>query len=117
MGETLMRSACRSRIVVAERLALRDKAVAGGLALATAQSLVMMELDTAYLLGLALLAPLLAMPAVRSRVFPLGRETFAAYYVAWLYGPLGWGVYRNIRWAVALGIVTAAIMVARLVGA
>jgi hypothetical protein len=48
-------------------------------------------------------------------VFPFERETFAAYYVAWLYGPLGWGVYRNSPWVQALGIATIAVVIAGVV--
>lgn len=98
------------------RLDLRDKAVAGGLALGTGMVLMMMGLGAAYAVALVILAPLLALPPIRARVLPVGRETFAGYYVAWLYGPLGWGVYRNLRWAQALGIVTIGLVVARVVG-
>jgi hypothetical protein len=110
-----MRLGPSAAVVLDERLALRDKLVAGGLALGTAMVLVMMGLGAAYAVSLVLLAPLLATRAVRTRVFPVGCETFAAYYVAWLYGPLGWGVYRNSRWAQVLGIVTMVIVMARAV--
>jgi hypothetical protein len=108
-----MRRISSATVVLDQRLPLRDKLVAAGLALGTAMVLVMMGLGAAYAAGLVLLAPLLATRPVRNRVFAVGCETFAAYYVAWLYGPLGWGVYRNSRWAQVLGIGTIAFMLAR----
>jgi hypothetical protein len=103
------------RVVPAERLALRDKVVASSLALGTAMLMVMMGLGAVHALALVFLAPVLALPAIRARVFPFERETFAAYYVAWLYGPLGWGVYRNCPWVQALGIATIAVVIAGVV--
>jgi hypothetical protein len=103
------------RVVLAEQLALREKVVASSLALGTAMVMVMMGLGAAHALALMFLAPVLALPAIRARVFPFERETFAAYYVAWLYGPLGWGVYRNVGWAQALGAVAIAAVIARTV--
>ena len=103
------------RLVPAERLALREKVVASSLALGTAMVMVMMGLAAVHALVLTLLAPVLALPAIRARVFPVERETFAAYYVAWLYGPLGWGVYRNSPWAQVLGIAAIAVVIARVV--
>jgi hypothetical protein len=110
-----MRYARFERLVPAERLALREKVVAGSLALGTAMVMVMMGLGTVHALALLLLAPVLALPAIRARVFPIERETFAAFYVAWLYGPLGWGVYRNVGWAQALGTVTIAAVIVRVI--
>jgi hypothetical protein len=103
------------RVVLAEQLAVRDKVVAGSLALGTAMVMVMMGLGAMHALGLLLLAPVLALPAIRERVFPFERETFAAYYVAWLYGPLGWGVYCNRPWAQVLGVATIAVVIAGVV--
>lgn len=84
-------------------LDVRDKVVAAGLALGTALMLTMLGLGPGFVLALALMSPVLTRPSVRRRLFPPHRETFAAYYVAWLYGPLGWGAYKGVRWAQVLG--------------
>lgn len=93
-------------------LEFRDKVVAAGLAMGTVLVLTMLGLGGAFALLLALLSPVLTRPSVRRLLFPPGCETFAAYYVAWLYGPLGWGVYRGVRWAQVLGagLVVAAML-------
>ncbi len=99
-----------------ESLDLRDKVVAGGLAIGTAMVMTMMQLGYVYALGLALLAVLLSKRRIRGVLLPPGRETFAAYYVAWLYGPLGWGLYRRVWWARVAGALTFALLIARLAG-
>ena len=84
-------------------LDFRSKVVAAGLALGTALVLDMLGLGNAFVLLLVLMGPVLTLRPVRSRLFSQRRETFAAYYVAWLYGPLGWGTYKGVRWAQVLG--------------
>jgi len=88
-------------------LEFRDKVVAAGLALGTALVVAMLGLGAAFVFVLVLMAPVLTRPAIRRLLCPPRRETFAAYYVAWLYGPLGWGLYRGVRWAQALGAALA----------
>lgn len=82
----------------------RDKVVAAGLALGTVLMPQMLGLGAALVFALAVMAPVLSLRPVRARLFPAGRETFGAYYVAWLYGPLGWGLYRRVRWAQVVGV-------------
>jgi len=102
----------RSEAVV-ERLDVRDKCVAGGLSAGTALVMVMLGLAVPFLVALAAAAPVLLLAPVRERLFRSDRETLQAYYVAWLYGPLGWGLYRGVRWAQILGVgVLAAVLVA-----
>ena len=95
-----------------ERLEVRDKCIAAGLALGTAVVMAMLRLEVPFLLALAAAAPVLLLEPVRERLFGAGRETLPAYYVAWLYGPLGWGLYRDVRWAqiVGAGLVVAVLV-------
>ena len=86
-----------------ERLEMRDKCIAAGLALGTAVVMTMLGLEVPFLLVLAATAPALLLEPVRGHLFRSGRETLQAYYLAWLYGPLGWGLYRRVRWAQILG--------------
>ena len=96
-----------------EQLDLRDKAVAGGLAIGTAMVMVMMQSGHVYLVALAVLALFLRVRAIRLALLPPGRGTFTAYYVAWLFGPLGWGLYRRVRWAQVAGAALIVLLVAR----
>ena len=93
-------------------LDLRDKVVAAGLALGTGLALEMVGLGSVFVLLLILAGPAFTLRSVRRCLLSPRRETLAAYYVAWLYGPLGWGVYKNVRWAQVLG---AALLVAVIV--
>jgi hypothetical protein len=94
-------------------LDLRDKVVAAGLALGTVLLLEMLGLGRALALALVAMAPAFTLRPVRRRLFPAGRETFEAYYVAWLYGPLGWGLYKGVRWAQVLGVAVLLAVVLR----
>ncbi len=84
-------------------LDLRDKVVAAGLALGTGVVLEMVGLGRVFVLLLILAGPAITLRSVRRCLLSPRRETLAAYYVAWLYGPLGWGVYKNVRWAQVVG--------------
>ena len=93
-------------------LDVRDKCIAAGLALGTVLMFEMLGLRAALVFALSVMAPVLTLRSVRARLFPASRETFGAYYVAWLYGPLGWGLYRRVRWAqvVGVGVLLAMVM-------
>ncbi len=97
----------------AEPMDLRDKAVAGGLAIGTAMVMAMMQLGHVYVVALGLLALFLRVRTIRVAILPPGRGTFAAYYVAWLFGPLGWGLYRGVRWAQVAGAALLVLLLAR----
>jgi len=71
----------------------------------------MLGLEVVFLVGLCVLAPVVLFGPVRDWLFKSGRETFHAYYVAWLYGPLGWGLYRKVRWAQIVGVGIALVVV------
>jgi len=98
---------------VVERLDVREKCVAGGLAAGTTLVMAMLGLAVPFLVALAAAAPVLLLAPVRERLFRPDRETLQAYYLAWLYGPLGWGLYRGVRWAQIFGVgVVVAVVVA-----